>query len=220
MKEVVLVVGNAANLAAGDEELLAILEDDLQFFVDTVEDQDRFRDVVDPNFQGLVVVSSSINIGAFDDVNQYNRARIPALVMSDDVLPEFEMTDNGAQDARVLNARELVVIDENHPIAKGVGGRGRINITNNNNNQVTVGRLETRTAEIVVGADNSRQNVAIGCYPFGAEMARVDNSRNTQTAPARRCMAFARENIIEDLEADASTLLRNTILYTWAGTVD
>jgi hypothetical protein len=214
MKEAVLVVGNDVNLAAGDEELQLILEDDLQFFVTLVDDGTDFRDAVERQFQGLIIISSSANGNQLD--NQYFRAPIPSLVMADDAYELYEMTDDGAQDARTLNARELNVVDEAHPLAKGVGGRGRLDITNNNNNVITVGRPDTRTAQIVVGANNSRLDAAVFVYEAGVEMARVGNSRNTQTAPNRRVGLFVRENIIEDLEADAAKLLENAIYYTWS----
>jgi len=212
MREAVLVVGNAQNLAAGDEELELILEDDLQFFVTLAQDDDDFRDVVDRTFQGLIVISSSANAAQLD--NQYSNVRIPILVMNDDVYPDFDMTDDGAQDARTINARELNIVDEAHPLAAGL--RGRVDISNGDNQVVTSGRPD-RTAQIVVGINNSRTDAAVFVYEAGVEMARVNNNRNTQTAPHRRVGFFVRENIIEDLDADALTLLNAAIIYSWSG---
>jgi hypothetical protein len=216
MKEAVVVVGNADNLADGDQELVDILEQDLQFFVTIAADDENFRDIVDRTFQGLVVISSSANANQLD--NSYFRAPIPTLVMADDAFPEFEMTDNGAQDARVQNLRELQIIDENHPLAKGVGGRGRIDITNDQNNiQVTLGRPD-RGAQIVVSGNN-RLDGALFVYEYNAELARVDNGRNTSPAPNRRVGIFVRENNIEELDIDAAKLLENAIYYTWSAQV-
>ncbi len=213
-----MVVGNDQNLAAGDEELQLLLEDDLDFFVTLAQDDVDFRDVVDRGFAGLVIISSTANGNQID--NPYFTARIPTLVMADDAYPEYEMTDDGNQDARVLNARELVIVDETHPIAKGVGGRGRIEITRNqvNNEQITIGRPD-RTAQVIVGANNSRTDAAAFCYEANVELARVGNNRNVSTAPARRCGLFVRENIIEDLGTDAQKILENAIVYTYSGQV-
>jgi hypothetical protein len=219
MKEAVLVVGNANNVGAGEEELQAILEDDLGFFVSIVDDDDDFRDVVDRQFQGLIIISDSVQGNNLD--NGYINARIPTLVMDDDAFPEFEMTDDDAQDARTLNARELNIIDETHPLATGLGGRGRIDITRDQDNQtITVGRPDPRTAKIVVGANNSRLDAAVFVYEPNAELARVDNNRNTSIAAHRRVGIFVRENLIEDLDVDAQRLLENAIIYTWSGAVN
>jgi len=216
MKEAVVVVGNDQNLAAGDEELQLLLEDDLDFFVSLAQDDVDFRDVVDRGFAGLIIISSTAAGNQID--NPYFTAPIPTLIMADDAYPEYELTDDGNQDSRVLAARELNIIDETHPIAKGVGGRGRIDITRNQNNneQITVGRPD-RGAQIIVGANNSRNDAAVFCYEANVELARVGNNRNTSIAPARRCGLFVRENIIEDLDTDAQKLLDNAIYYTWAG---
>jgi hypothetical protein len=213
MKEAVVVVGNANNLAAGDQELIDILEQDLQFFVTIAQDDENFRDVVDRAFQGLIVMSSSAAAAQLD--NSYFRAPIPTLVMNDDAYPDYEMTDDGAQDARTQNLRELLVIDETHPLAKGLGGRGRIDITNDQQNiQVTVGRPD-RSAQIVVSGNN-RLDGAVFVYEANAELARVNNSRNTSPAPNRRVGLFVRENNIEELDIDAAKLLENAIYYTWS----
>jgi hypothetical protein len=214
MKEAVFIVGNDVNLAAGDEELQLILEDDLQFFVTLAQDDTDFRDVVDRAFTGLIVISSSANAAQLD--NQYSNVGLPILVMNDDVFPDFDMTDDGAQDARTINARELNIVDEAHPMAAGL--RGRIDISNGDNQVVVSGRPD-RTAQIIVGINNSRTDAAAFVYEKGVEMARVDNNRNTQTAPHRRVGFFVRENIIEELDADALTLLNAAILYTWSGQV-
>lgn len=214
-----MVVGNANVLAAGDEELQLLLEDDLDFFTTVAQDDEDFRDVVDRGFAGIIIISSTAAGNQID--NPYFTAPIPTLIMADDAYPEYELTDDGNQDARVLAARELNVIDETHPIAKGVGGRGRIDITRNQNNneQITVGRPEQRTAQIIVGANNSRNDAAVFCYEANVELARVGNNRNTSIAPARRCGLFVRENIIEDLDTDAQKLLDNAIIFTWSGNV-
>jgi hypothetical protein len=213
MKEAVLVIGNANNLAAGDDELDQILEDDLQFFVTLAQDDEDFRDVVDTATTGLIIVSSSANANQMD--NNYFRSTLPALVLNDDAYPLFEVTDDGANDARTQSVRELLIVDETHPMAKGINGRGRIDITLDRNNvNVTVGRVD-RGAQIVVSANN-RAEAALFVYESGSELARVGNSRNQSLAKNRIVGGFFRENIIEDLDNDAALLLQNAIYYAWS----
>jgi hypothetical protein len=219
MNEVLLVVGNAQNLAAGDDELEQILEEDLQFIVDIADDQDDdFRDVINPGITGLIIISSSANANQMD--NNYFRSTYPVLSMNDDSFPLLEITDEGNQDARTVNARELVIIDETHPITQGVAGRGRIDITLQRDNvAVVVGRPEQRSANILVGANNSRSEAALFVYEPNVELARVGNSRNSSLSKNRLTGIFVRENFIEDLDNSAFDLLKNAILYTWRGAV-
>jgi hypothetical protein len=208
-KQVVFVIGDANNENNADLDLDNFMSD-LGFLVTPVDENDNSRDFRD---YGLVVISSSANANAVRD--DWDTSQ-PVLVLDDQMMVELQMVSDRNQDSGTINAREIDIRDETHPMAAGL--QGRVLITDQNQ-QLTFGTPD-RGADIVATIRGQQRLAVMFAYPAGVDLARSNINRNSgiRTAKNRRCGFFLRNNTdFRNLRKDGEDLLEAAINYCYAG---
>jgi hypothetical protein len=210
--EALIVVGDVDNPAAGDDELVDIIEDllngDDEIDTDTADDADDADDV-EEDFDA-VIISSSVAANVVN--NEYADVEIPVVVMDAATYPEMDMTDDQLnQDFGVVQANEIEIQDENDEIAEAANLEEDDDIEISNNN-IAVGFGEPdNDAEDVASIVNEDNQSVLFYYDQGAELVNEDEAEEL------RLGFFVQEQNINDLQGDAEDLLEAVLLFAITG---
>jgi hypothetical protein len=210
--EALIVVGDVDNPAAGDDELVDIIEDllngDDEIDTDTADDADDADDV-EEDFDA-VIISSSVDANTVN--NEYEDVEIPVLVMDAATYAEMNMTDDQInQDFGVVNANEIEIEDENDEIAEAANLEEDEDIEIAQNNvAMAFGDPDNDAEEIAIIAGENNQS-ALFFYDQGSELVNEDEAEEL------RMGFFVQEQDINDLNGEGEDLLEAVLLFTITG---
>jgi hypothetical protein len=210
--EALIVVGNADNPAAGDDDLVDTIEDllngDDEIDTDVADDEDDADDV-EEDFDA-VLISSSSDDAVLDD--EYRNVEIMVVVMDDETQPNMDMTEDQVnQDFGVQNDNEIEIEDENDEIAEAANLEEDDNIEIAANNvQMAFGNPDN-DAEIIATRQGQNDEAVLYTYDSGDEMA------NEREADGDRMFFFLQEQNVNDLNGDGDDLLEAVLLFAITG---
>jgi hypothetical protein len=204
-KRIAFVVGDAANLANGEQDVLFFAQD-LGYIVDVVDDADNSRDFRD---DGLVVISSSANANQLQDKWDTNQ---PVLVLSSGVFSQMRLTAVGNAAAGQQNAKVIDIVTAGHPLASGLSGKVTLSDANTQLNFGAPGPEAT----VIAAINADPKKAVIFAYDVGAALV-AKAGEGVRMARNRRVGFFLRQNDFANLRTDGQLLLETALKWTWAG---
>jgi hypothetical protein len=138
------------------------------------------------------------------------------MVLDDGIMRDMNMvSDRGNDSGTVNNARDIDILQPQHPIVAKLGVKGRLTVSDRGT-QMTFGRPGPQ-ATIIATVNGNRNEAAIFAYLKGDALVRNARDAVARTARNRRVGFFLRENGIRDLRKDGEDLFEAALNWTWSG---